>query len=118
MATTLRSSAYSQCVRSATFAATALTLECIPPTIEPSLPSPENAEQVSFALVTKCGPALLAPGRTKVQTFVLPSFQANTGLLLTTHLELVLQVTTALKVQLLLLQHLLVITRLSKELTQ
>ena len=99
MATTLRSSAYSQCVRSATFAATALTLECIPPTIEPSLPSPENAEQVSFALVTRCGPARLAPGLTKVQAFVLPSFQANTGLLLTTHPELVLQVTTKTNTQ-------------------
>ena len=99
MATTLRNSAYSQCVRSVTFAATALTLECIPPTIDTSLPSRENAEQVSFALVTRCGPALLAPGLTKVQAFVLPSFQANTGLLLTTHPELVLQVTTKTNTQ-------------------
>lgn len=99
MATTLQSSAYSQCVRSASFAATALTLECITPTIEPSLPSQENAEQVSFALVTRCGPARQAPGRTKVQAFALPSFRANTGLLLTTHLELVLLVTTKTNTQ-------------------
>jgi len=67
--------------------------------IDRSLPSPENAEQVTFALVTRCGPALLAPGHTKVQAFVLSSFQANTGLLLTTHPELVLLVTTKTNTQ-------------------
>ena len=51
--------------------------------IDTSLPSPENAEQVTFVLVTRCGHVPMAPTHLKAQAFASLLFQANGGLLLT-----------------------------------
>jgi hypothetical protein len=54
--------------------------------IDTSQPNPENAEQATFVLVTRCGHAQPAPGRMKAQASAPRSLPGNTGLLPTTHL--------------------------------